>query len=348
LETSAYAAIVDGRLHDASSLMACADRVSETVGWNDIGGQAIMTRSRISYWSGRWDEALHLAESGVVKLEFANLKTNLLMLRVLEVDILIERGDVGRAKEILATMRPEQVSPYSVLLFEVRQARMKMRQARFADAEHALDGAAARARQIGWLEAEHQALVSLVDCCISQGAQERAEVSVLRLQSLADLTGLEHIRRAATLATSRIVGSVEMAQEVLDSSRVDGLVPLELVALVTIATLPCAEDAAVQLAFDHANRLGAEPLARLLSAVGRSRNITLSRAKQDVSNRSQLTANERRLVQLVGDGLSNRQIADVLHYSRKTVEAYLSRLYRKTGTNSRMALLGAFRDGRGP
>lgn len=344
LETSAYTAIVDERLHDAQSLMDKADRISETVGWNDIGGQAILTRSRVSYWSGRWDEALHLAESGVVKLEFANLKTNLLMLRLLKVDILIERGEVRRAKETLATLRPEQVSPYSSLLFEVRQARIAMRQARYVDAERSLEGAASKARQIGWLEAEHQALVSLVECCISQGEEERAEGSVNRLQSLADVTGLTHVRHAATLATARTVGSLEMAQEVLDFSRVEGLVPLELAALATIAALPCADEATVELAFDHASRLRADPLVRLLSALARSRGIALSRTKADASKRSQLTTNERRLVELVGDGLSNRQIADVLHYSRKTVEAYLSRLYRKTGTNSRMALLGSLRD----
>ena len=55
----------------------------------------------------------------------------------------------------------------------------------------------------------------------------------------------------------------------------------------------------------------------------------------------ELTEIEGQLINMVRDGLNNREIAAVLHYSRKTVEAYLSRLYRKFGCRSRVGLVVA-------
>ncbi len=51
-----------------------------------------------------------------------------------------------------------------------------------------------------------------------------------------------------------------------------------------------------------------------------------------------LSPAERRVARLVADGLNNPQIAEELHYSRKTVEVYLTRVYAKTGLHSRVEL----------
>ena len=49
-------------------------------------------------------------------------------------------------------------------------------------------------------------------------------------------------------------------------------------------------------------------------------------------------ARERALARLVHDGRTNQQIARTLHISVKTVEAYLTRVYRKTSCSSRVEL----------
>jgi DNA-binding CsgD family transcriptional regulator len=51
-----------------------------------------------------------------------------------------------------------------------------------------------------------------------------------------------------------------------------------------------------------------------------------------------LTARERSVALLVREGRTNQQIARALDISVKTVEAYLTRLYRKTGCSSRVEL----------
>jgi len=52
----------------------------------------------------------------------------------------------------------------------------------------------------------------------------------------------------------------------------------------------------------------------------------------------ELTETERRVAELVADGLTNREVADALFLSVKTVEANLSRIFQKLGITSRRAL----------
>jgi DNA-binding CsgD family transcriptional regulator len=52
----------------------------------------------------------------------------------------------------------------------------------------------------------------------------------------------------------------------------------------------------------------------------------------------ELTATERRIAELVASGLSNREVAERAFVSVKTVEASLTRVYRKLGVRSRAGL----------
>jgi DNA-binding NarL/FixJ family response regulator len=54
-----------------------------------------------------------------------------------------------------------------------------------------------------------------------------------------------------------------------------------------------------------------------------------------------LTASERRVAELAAGGESNREIAQVLFVTPKTVEVHLSNAYRKLGIRSRRQLPGA-------
>ena len=56
-----------------------------------------------------------------------------------------------------------------------------------------------------------------------------------------------------------------------------------------------------------------------------------------------LTPNEQRVVELVTDGRSNKEIAAALFVSVRTVEANLSKIFRKLGIESRSDLAGRLR-----
>ena len=57
-----------------------------------------------------------------------------------------------------------------------------------------------------------------------------------------------------------------------------------------------------------------------------------------VRDRDELTETERRIAELAADGRSNREIAGELFVSERTVEANLTRAYRKLGVRSRTEL----------
>ena len=53
---------------------------------------------------------------------------------------------------------------------------------------------------------------------------------------------------------------------------------------------------------------------------------------------TELTPTEQRIARLVGEGMKNREVADALFISVKTVEANLSRIFHKLGVRSRTEL----------
>lgn len=67
----------------------------------------------------------------------------------------------------------------------------------------------------------------------------------------------------------------------------------------------------------------------------------LARVGSPGSARDELTQTERRLAELAASGLSNQEVAERAFVSVKTVEANLTRVYRKLGVRSRVGLANA-------
>jgi DNA-binding NarL/FixJ family response regulator len=57
-----------------------------------------------------------------------------------------------------------------------------------------------------------------------------------------------------------------------------------------------------------------------------------------IRSQAELTASEQRVAELAASGMSNREMAAALFISPKTVEANLSRIYRKLNIRSRAEL----------
>ncbi|MGI5380814.1 ATP-binding protein [Streptomyces sp. CA-251387] len=92
-------------------------------------------------------------------------------------------------------------------------------------------------------------------------------------------------------------------------------------------------------ALDLATRCGATPLAdrartELAAAGGRPRRTALT-------GPAALTPSERRIAALAAEGATNRQIAQQLYVTPKTVEVHLSAAYRKLGITTRTQLPAA-------
>jgi DNA-binding CsgD family transcriptional regulator len=102
----------------------------------------------------------------------------------------------------------------------------------------------------------------------------------------------------------------------------------------------------LRIGLDLAVRCGATALAKhahaeLLAAGARPRRVT-------ISGRDALTPAEARTGQLAADGLTNREIAQTLFVTTKTVETQLARAYQKLAIHSRRELAGALETGASP
>jgi len=106
------------------------------------------------------------------------------------------------------------------------------------------------------------------------------------------------------------------------------------------------EDPAKTLAAAHAawERIGAPARARAVAAAMRDAGLPAPSAgfqwarHVPAKEPPALTERERSVALLVHQGRTNQQIAHALNISIKTVEAYLTRLYRKTSCSSRVEL----------
>ncbi len=82
---------------------------------------------------------------------------------------------------------------------------------------------------------------------------------------------------------------------------------------------------------------------------GRAPLLAASQCRAELRGRHRCSPTPRSSwSRLVRDGLSNRQIATAMHYSPKTIEVYLSRVYAKTGCASRLELIRAMDTGAVP
>jgi DNA-binding CsgD family transcriptional regulator len=91
-----------------------------------------------------------------------------------------------------------------------------------------------------------------------------------------------------------------------------------------------------------AEQLGDTRLRTYIKSLARTRGVTLPR--RTTSSRSS-AAVEARIIELIQQGMTNRQIAAAIRFSEKSVERHLTRLFAKTGCRSRLDLVAAYERG---
>jgi DNA-binding CsgD family transcriptional regulator len=268
---------------------------------------------------------------------------------------LIERDEVARAEEVLLQeglpSRPRDLED-AMCTYAVGAVRLAQSQP-----DEALELALLAGRVVErtltvfgfcpWRTAAAQAAVAL-------GDRERALALAGEAHSLSERTGVLHqrIRALRVLGLSRQgEAAIATLRAAVDLGR--GAPPrletvralVDLGAAMRRANQRTASREPLQLAADMALHGGATALharARTeLAATGaRPRRIAL------LSGPASLTPSERRIAELAAGGQGNREIAQALFVTPKTVEYHLRNAYRKLGIEKRQELSGALEPSR--
>jgi two-component system response regulator DctR len=128
----------------------------------------------------------------------------------------------------------------------------------------------------------------------------------------------------------------------------DLLESLPVIFLTGHADVPTAVDAVKRGAFDFCEKPFSDNalVDRVEQALQRSAaNLQSAKAKQSrQQNLAELTERERDVMRLVVEGLPNKQIADQLDISVRTVEVHRARVFEKMAVKSAVELANLLRD----
>jgi DNA-binding CsgD family transcriptional regulator/tetratricopeptide (TPR) repeat protein len=264
------------------------------------------------------------------------------------VDVLVERGDLDGAEATLQLHPPHfaQASTHDVTYVLVSRARLRLARRQPDAALHDLRDCSSRLRQWGivnpaWNDWRSQAVLAH----LASGDQKQAvalaleehELSrtfgaprtlgmALRSRALAEggPTSIDLLREAAaTLERSPAV--LERARTLVDlgaalrraNRRTEARVPLRQGLDLACR---CGASALVSRAHDELAATGARPRKDVLTGV------------------EALTASELRIARMAADGMTNREIAQALFVTAKTVETHLGHVYAKLNIRSREGL----------
>jgi DNA-binding NarL/FixJ family response regulator len=127
--------------------------------------------------------------------------------------------------------------------------------------------------------------------------------------------------------------------QAVSDAEAEGLVFERARAQLALGELdPAAEPALVE-AYHTFARLGTHGLRRQAGKRLHELGAKVPRTRSRTTGL--LTESEERVARLVQQGMRNREIATALHYSPRSIEVYLSRIYAKLRVSSRLELARA-------
>ena len=348
LESASYLAINAGNLHWAQDLMAQAGRMLPDTGCQNIGGQHSAAKARIEFMTGAWADALETIRSGAISLELADLRNNLAWLRLLEAEILTEQAQLHEASRVLQkALLPDECIHYTVQ-YQVSLARIARALGDYSQAAQILTAHLELAHDADTADAQRRCLEALVELAVITGDREAATAYAQQMRELANRTGSPIMTTAADLA-SVALGEVGAGKQLVAAAEADGRLFVAAQAHFYLAGIVPESSDHLSRAAELFTSMGAKLWVSRITARAKQLDVALRLGTQRPRRSSEkgkvLTQTEVELVQLLRHGLSNRQISAVLHYSGKTIEVYLSRLYQKVGCHSRLELVLAVERG---
>jgi DNA-binding CsgD family transcriptional regulator len=306
-----------------------------------IGGHYETGLLLVLLLSGKWDEALRLCRSAAFELEQRGAAVLAQAMHQAEVEVLVERGAVDEAAAIaraLVSLTEESTTPVAL-----SNARVKRALGENEEAIQLLSRQRERSRERRTTWKRPELLTELAELLAEAGRMDEAREVAEEVAAAASVPCRFEWLLAAPRLRALLWDDPVAAQAYLDRA-IEERIPFEQArARLLLGSLDVEPRENLTQAYRTFDDLGAGPWRRRAATALRTRGITVPRPAQ--RDGGVLTDTEEQLVRLVRDGLTNKQIASALHYSPKTVEVYLSRIYAKTQCSSRVELVRALEGG---
>jgi DNA-binding CsgD family transcriptional regulator len=267
-------------------------------------------------------------------------------------DALVDLGELEQAEELIAVLPPDPWPEHSAFdMAMAARGRLRLAQGRIDEAiEDLLDCRQRNSQEnvgielLGPAPAHWRSSAALA--LDRQGDRKQAlelaheELDQARLFGTPRALGVS-LRAAGIVSGGREgLALLQEAVEITASSParlVHGEALIALGAALRRAGTPAAARAPLREGLDLARRSAARPLAEFAQQELRASGAR--RLKRDaLSGVDALTPSERRVADLAADGHTNRQIAQTIYLSPKTVEMHLTRVFRKLDLESRAQL----------
>jgi DNA-binding CsgD family transcriptional regulator len=268
----------------------------------------------------------------------------------LRVHIQLERGDLAAARDAMALTEKGDVAPGTMDLPIALFARARLALCEGRPAEALRDAETAGELLRDGFGIDHPGFVpwqrtaALAALALGEDGQARELADGLldraRQSGVARAVGLAlRTQAAVTDGEARRVLLAEAADALAGSpsvlERAHALV--ELGAACRRAGLRAAAEPPLREGLQLADGMGAAPLVQ--AARHELRALGLRPRRSAVTGPDSLTPTERRVAELAAASLTNRQVAEALFVTVKTVETHLARVYQKLGIATRAELV---------
>jgi DNA-binding CsgD family transcriptional regulator len=291
--------------------------------------------------SGKWDEAIALAEDVLWYMDHYRTNISEGLIKAVVADLLLERGDIRQARELLSSVNPPIQTMQFVLANSFDKA--TIRSGNYKEARQSLEDRVTKSLQSGFGNSMIGALDLLVEVCLLDNDRSAAQKWAGEAEALAQVSHSILRKIVALLCRAEAFESVEAALQAIEIGKQHDLMLYLGRAHLLAGRFGDEPQVHLHAAFQIFEQLQAVPFKQKTAQHMRSRGIAAPRKHIDSDNG--LTESETSIAGLVAQGFSNKEIANALHYSIKTVEVYLTRIYQKTNCRSRLDLARAISNG---
>jgi DNA-binding NarL/FixJ family response regulator len=276
------------------------------------------------------------------------------MYRVLNAGVLVKAlvdlGEFDAAEKELASLESAAEAGFVTTgVLRLARGRLQFEQGRFAEAlEDFLSVGVSLTRAMitcpGYLPWRSEAALAHLALGDQESAERLAEDELELARSFGAPRALGVASRAAGVVAGGMRGELFL-REAIDAfaagdARLDRARALaDLGAMLRRRNRRTEARELLRGALDAAHRIGARPLAEYAETELRATGARPRRAV--LTGLDSLTASERRVAEYASQGLTNREIAQTLFVTARTVEGHLTSIFRKLQLDSRIELAAA-------